>query len=423
MKVNIIDKNSFTRELNISIGWDDLSDAFDTEFNKARTKYQIPGFRKGKVPINIVKKNLQTSIEAQFIENSINEYYQKALIENKLNPINQAKIDGLDFKEGKQLKFKATFEITPEFVLPDYTKKIKIKTNRYMVDKTDIDLSIRDLMDKHSTVKLIDGGAVSGNFINGDFHELDENNNVIENRKLENQYIKLGEAAFTGDVEKKLLGAKSGDSMNVEINNQGKIIKYKIDVKRIEEQILPELNDDFAKSVDGSIKNVKELENMISVNIQNSLDIEHRKNIEEAIVEYLIKKSKLISPDSMIANYLSYLHEDLKKNNQNNISKKEVEKNYKDQADKAVKWHLIKTKIIGDNKINVSDGDIKNKIVELKKQNPNQDMQIDKFYKEHSNVHKLSDEILNKKLFDYLIKFCTNKVIEKSSKELRKGNK
>ena len=100
-----------------------------------------------------------------------------------------------------------------------------------------------------------------------------------------------------------------------------------------------------------------------------------------------------------------------------------MEKNYKDQADKAVKWHLIKTKIIGDNKINVSDGDIKNKIVELKKQNPNQDMQIDKFYKEHSNVHKLSDEILNKKLFDYLIKFCTNKVIEKSSKELRKGNK
>ena len=423
MKVNIKDKNSFTRELNISIGWDDLSDAFDTEFNKARTKYQIPGFRKGKVPINIVKKNLQTSIEAQFIENSINEYYQKALIENKLNPINQAKIDGLDFKEGKQLKFKATFEISPEFVLPDYTKKIKIKTNRYMVDKTDIDLSIRDLMDKHSTVKLIDGGAVSGNFINGDFHELDENNNVIENRKLENQYIKLGEAAFTGDVEKKLLGAKSGDSVNVEINNQGKIIKYKIDVKRIEEQILPELNDDFAKSVDGSIKNVKELENMISVNIQNSLDIEHRKNIEEAIVEYLIKKSKLISPDSMIANYLSYLHEDLKKNNQNNISKKEVEKNYKDQADKAVKWHLIKTKIIDGNKINVSDADIKNKIIELKKQNPNQDMQIDKFYKEHSNVHKLSDEILNKKLFDYLIKFCTNKVIEKSSKELRKGNK
>ena len=116
MKVNIKDKNSFTRELNISIGWDDLSDAFDTEFNKARTKYQIPGFRKGKVPINIVKKNLQTSIEAQFIENSINEYYQKALIENKLNPINQAKIDGLDFKEGKQLKFKATFEISPEFV-------------------------------------------------------------------------------------------------------------------------------------------------------------------------------------------------------------------------------------------------------------------------------------------------------------------
>ena len=77
MKVNIKDKNSFTKELNISVEWDDLSDDFDVEFNKAKSKYQIPGFRKGKVPLNIVKKNLQPSIEAQFVESSINKYYQK----------------------------------------------------------------------------------------------------------------------------------------------------------------------------------------------------------------------------------------------------------------------------------------------------------------------------------------------------------
>ena len=72
-------------------------------------------------------------------------------------------------------------------------------------------------------------------------------------------------------------------------------------------------------------------------------------------------------------------------------------------------------------KINVSDEDINIKISELKKQNPNQEAEIDKFYKEHSNIHKLSDEISNKKLFDHLIEFCANKVVEKSSKELRKG--
>ena len=421
MKVNIKDKNSFTKELNISVEWDDLSDDFDVEFNKAKSKYQIPGFRKGKVPLNIVKKNLQPSIEAQFVESSINKYYQKALIENKLNPINQAKIDGLEFKEGGKLKFNAMFEISPEFSLPDYTKKIKIKTTKYLTDQSDVEHSIRDLLDKHSTVKLIDGRAVSGNYINGDFHELDENGNKIENRKLENQYIKLGEAAFTGDVEKKLIGAKAGDSINIDINNQDKIITYNIDVKRVEEQILPELNDDFVKSIDNSIKSVKDLKNKLSENIQTSLDAQHRKDTENAIVDYLIKKTKLVSPDSMIGNYLDYLYEDMKKNNQNNISKSDVEKKYKEQADKTVKWHLIKTKIMDVKKINVSDEDINMKISELKKQNPNQEAEIDKFYKEHSNIHKLSDEISNKKLFDHLIEFCANKVVEKSSKELRKG--
>ena len=423
MKIKIKDINTFTKELSIKVEWSDLENAYNIEFKKAKSKYQIPGFRKGKVPTNIVKKNLQPSIEAQFIENSINIYYQKALVENEFNPINQAKIDGLDFKVGSELVFKAIFEITPEFSLPDFSKKIKIKTTKYIAHKEDIDRSIKDLQDKYSTVKLIDGGATSGNFINGDFHELDSNGEPLPDRKLENQYIKLGEAAFTGDVEKKILGAKSGDSLNVKIKNQDNVIRYKIDVKRVEEQILPQLNDEFAKTVDPSVKTLKELESKISDNIQSSLDIEHRRNIEESIVEFIIKKIKLVSPDSMIDNYLNYLIEDMKKNKQNVMSEEEIRKNYKDQADRAVKWHLIKTKILDENKLNVSDKDIKSKIDELKKQNPNQSKQIDDFYKDHMNSHKLSDEILKKKLFDYLIEFSSNKVTEKSSKELQKGNK
>ena len=76
MKVDIKEINNFTKELNISVVWADLSKGYTDEFNKAKSKYQIPGFRKGKVPIDIIKKNLQSSIEAQFIENSINGYYK-----------------------------------------------------------------------------------------------------------------------------------------------------------------------------------------------------------------------------------------------------------------------------------------------------------------------------------------------------------
>ena len=78
MKTNLKEVNSFTRQLDVIVAWNLISDDFDKEFNKARSTYSMPGFRKGKVPAQIVKQNLGTAIEAHFAEHSIDTYYQKA---------------------------------------------------------------------------------------------------------------------------------------------------------------------------------------------------------------------------------------------------------------------------------------------------------------------------------------------------------
>ena len=109
MKTDLKEINSYTRQLNVIVEWDSIENEYNEEFNKARSRYNIPGFRKGKVPEKIVKKNLGSAIEANFAEHSLNEYYRQALEELEITPINQATINNLNFKEGLDLSFTAKF--------------------------------------------------------------------------------------------------------------------------------------------------------------------------------------------------------------------------------------------------------------------------------------------------------------------------
>ena len=174
MKTDLKEINSYTRKLDVIIEWDSIENEYQKEFNTARSRYNIPGFRKGKVPEKIVKRNLGPSIEANFAENSLNEYYKKALEKLEITPINQATIDNLNFQEGLNLSFTAQFEVEPTFQLPKYQKKIKVRAIRYMVENEDIEQALNQYQEQHANIKTIEAGAESGHFIRGDFQIMDE---------------------------------------------------------------------------------------------------------------------------------------------------------------------------------------------------------------------------------------------------------
>ena len=426
MKTGLKEVNSFTRELDVTVPWKKLSAAFEKEFKKAQSRFELKGFRKGKVPLNIVKKNLLPSIEANFAEHSLNEYYRKALDELDLNPINQAQINKLHFHEGCDLEFVAEFEVSPEVKLPKYDKKFKIKTTRYMASSDDIEAALKEIRERHSTIKTIEDGAGTGHFINGDFQELDDTGNPIGGRKIEKQYIKLGEAAFSGEAEKVFYGAKPGDQVTSEITSEDdKKVTYLVDVHKVETQILPELDDDFAVLADPEVKTMDELNSKLETQIQTSLDNEHEKEIQKEVMDYFVKKSKLDAPLSMIENYLTHVLDDVKSKNKNNqpIDEENLKNAYKETAESSVKWYLIKDAIITSSGLEVSKDLVQTKIDEFIEQNPKQKNEIKKFYRNSENKEKLYEDLLNEKLFKYINEFVTNKISKKSTAELKKGRK
>ena len=419
MKTNLKEINSYTRQIDITIAWNLIEEDYQNEFNRARSLYSMPGLRKGKVPEKIVKKNLGSSIEANFAENSINTYYRKAIDELQLAPINQASIDNLEFQEGLDLSFSARFEVEPEIKLPKYQRKFKIEAVRYFPENEDIEQALIQYQEKNATIKTIDTGAETGHFIRGDFHILDVNGSPIKNSKMENQYIRLGFGLFKDKTEKVFLGAKEGDKVIVSIQGKEKPVKYYVTINKVEEQILPDLDDELAKTINDQVNNLEELKEQIKEELQTSLDKDHKEVVRKEIINYFVENSKMDAPESMVSMYLEQLKDDLEKRNQL-IDEKQMKENYKSHAEWNIKWYLLKDKIIINESLDITNDEIDSKIEEMISQNKGSENKITAFYKQSKNKQKLFNEMLNEKLFEKLSEYAKVKIVEESTNELRK---
>jgi trigger factor len=405
--------------LDITIAWELIQDEYEKEFSRARSSFSMKGFRKGKVPEQIVKKNLGSSIEAHFAEDSINSYYRQALDELKLAPINQASIDNLEFREGLALSFSARFEVNPEIMLPKYQKKFKIKAVRYMAGSEDIEQALTQYQEQHASIKTIESGAETGHFIRGDFNVLDDSGLPIVGSKMENQYIRLGFGLFKEDTEKVFIGAKEGDEVTVSIQNKENTVKYHVKINRVEEQILPDIDDELAKTINENTNTLTELKNVIKDELQASLDNDHKELVRKEIIDYFVQNTKVEAPESMVSLYLEQIKDDLEKRNQP-FDEKQMKENYQSHSEWNIKWYLIKDQIIENEALDISDEELDGKIQDTISKNQKNETQIKSFYKQSKNKQQLFSKMLIDKLFARLSEFAKVKVVEESTNELRK---
>ena len=422
MKTSLKNKDSFTRSLDVTVPWALLKDDFAKEFNNQKKKFKIPGFRAGKVPSNIVKKEIGPAVEANFAELSLNKYYQEALMELKIIPINQAQITKLEFHEESDLKFTAIFEVRPDFKLPSYQKSIKIKIDKYKVSKDDIAHSLNELQNSQAKLESVEKAAL-GNYVLADFQELDSNGIAIIGRKIEKQYIKLGEANFNEAISKPIVGKKVSDKIVIDLPfGEDKVTKFEMEIKKIEKQVLPEVNDDFAKSVSPDFKNVKDLEKRLEDNISKNLNDDFEKRLQQKIIDYFTDKTKVDAPKSMRDSFLNNLFEsERKKQGNENIKEEDFKKEMLPYAEKNIKWLFVRDKLVNVENIKLEDKAVENFIKKTISDNKQQKEDIEKYYSNEENKQNLASSLITEKLFECIKNYANIKIIEKSTDELRKN--
>ena len=395
--------NDFTYELSIIVKWEDIKSDFQLAKKKVASDIKIPGFRKGKVPENILMTQYLPSIEMTFVQNSSEKYYMLALQKEKLTPINQAQLKDIDFSFEKDLTFKAEFEVEPKFSLPKFKKNmVTVEKIDFVSNDEEVEKTIENILASQAKAEQVESNIMDGDFLIVDLQELDDSGLPIIGNK-EKKYIAVGQDPIIEDKAKSFIGKDKGDKVNIFIDMGNGEKNYEFMIDTIQRRVLPELNEEFIKTMDPNCKSVDDWKN----NVKESIAKEYEKKSEEmfnsSLIDQFVKLAKPIVPSSMLENYLTNIIEEVKKNQNNpDLDESKVREEYQLFAENNLKWFLLRKNMISSMDFKVEKGDIDNFISEAIKNNESQKAEIERFYKKESNRNKLGDDLADQKIIEFL---------------------
>ncbi len=423
MKITVNKTNDYTRELEIDISWNEIESQFNIALKKFSKKVKLPGFRPGKIPRDRLLNQFQPNIESEFMERNFQKYYLMAIKQEGLTPVNKAEIRDAHFHMNEHFSFCVVFEIEPDIVLPKF-KKNSLVVNRtsYIHDGQDIDDAILQLRKSKATILSVEDGAIEGDFLLCKLQKLDESGLPIIGKKFEKQYLKIGKGSFTDNQKDKLIGLKPGESARVKlsVSNEGIESDYDLIVDNVEREILPKVNEEFLKQINPQLDSIDALKIDVEKKIQENFKDRSRTAYERELSDAMINFVNPSFAPSMVENYLTNLMEDVKKqNNGEPLDEKKVREHYLPVAERNIKWYSLRNKIIETQEISVSKEEVEIEIENLINRTPQSEKEIKKFYKKPSNKQRIKDNLIEKKILEYIEQFTKVKEVEVQTKDLR----
>ena len=424
MEIKVKKINAFTREIEVNISWEESRDDFQLTAKKFGKKVRIPGFRPGKIPTKVLMNKFLPNIEAEFIEEGVNKYYRQALEEEKLVPVNKAEVKDVHFHFEEHFIFKAAFEIEPEVVLPKMKKNsLKVQKTEYISDDIDIDNVIEEMRRSRAEVKTVEDGAEEDHFLIVDLQKLDQSGVPIIGEKLEKRFLQIGVDPFSGDNKSRLLGLKPGDTTRVELpdDKENGVSKYELSVINVEKQVLPEINEEFIKTVEPDATDESSFREIIKSKVDDSYARRTNESFERQLADSMIE---YVSPEfapAMVDSYLDHIIEEAKtQEKEQDLDEDKIRESYRPVAERNMKWYLVRRAIINSqNNIAVSKDDVEKEIEKLLERSPDHAKEIKKYYKKPSNRQRIEDDLLEKKVLDYLTEFAKIKDVKVHTKVLR----
>ncbi|MBL4932391.1 trigger factor [Clostridium paridis] len=374
-------------ELEIRVEAAKFNEALNKAFKKNQKKFNVPGFRKGKVPMQIVKKYY--GVEA-LLEDAINiamdESYPEALKNNEISPVDFPEINVVEVGEGKDLVYTAKVTVYPEVELGEY-KGVEVEKVSYPVLEEEVDKRLVSMQEKNARVETKAEGTVEkGNIAVIDFKGYIDGV-AFEGGEGKDYSLEIGSGTFIGDFEDQLVGLAAGESKDINVSFpenygkedlNGKPAKFEVTVKEIKVKELPELDDEFAKEV-SEFDTIAEVKDDVRKNITEANAEREKKEFEEAVINKVVDNAKVEIPEAMITKELESMIKDLEQRLQYQGltleqyyqftgNTEESMKDYmKETATKKVKTDLVLEAVSKKEAIDATEEELKEKAMEVAK--------------------------------------------------------
>ncbi len=427
MQVTVEDINTVKKILHIEIPNDVVVQELDLAYKNLKKTAKIKGYRPGKTPRSVLerlfKKDVHSDVSSKLLQDSL----INAIKEKDIKIIGTPKIDpsGLDAKE--PYKYDATVEVQPEIDELDF-KGLELKKNLYRVSDEEMSAQLKMLQKNLAQQKTVEEArpVQKGDFALIDYEGFKGGKPFAETQKTKNFTLKVGNSQIFKEFDEQLIGMNPGETKEINIHFPEDYLNKKlanlditfhVKLNEIREEILPEINDEFAKDL-GKYETLDELKNAISDNLQEGYKKRTEQELNEQIFTALIAKKDFEVPDIMVEYELNGIIADIERSFANSntsmedlgLSKENLSEKYRDTAIKQVKRHLILNKLIEQEKLTLSDEEINNGLKEMSKVFNKPLEEISSFYKQNKdNLELFKNTLLEKKSIKLIIE---NSIIE-----------
>jgi trigger factor len=367
------------RELDLEIPADEVSKAMERVAKEFAKVARVPGFRPGKAPITLIRRRFADDIKGEVLQSLVPERVEKAVSEQKLTPVSQPKVEQLDFNDGQPLKFRAVFEVLPEFELGSY-KDLQLEMPVMDVVDEDVIKTLEDMRERAAAFAPAEGRAVQ----DGDFVQL-KLTGIAEGEgeplQADSVLCHIGAEETMAPFNENLRGVNIGDHKDFDVPYPadypdaklgGKTYHYSVDVLGIKTKKLPELNDDFAKDVSDATT-LDELRTKIREGLEHQRDHKQKDLLREKVLGEIVKLHDFPVPQSLVEHQMDVrLERVVRSLAQQGVDPRAVNfdwvslrKRNEDRAKDDVKAELIVDRIATAENIDVTEEEVEHELEHL----------------------------------------------------------
>ena len=315
MQVSIESSKGLERQVKVVVPAEKIDSEVLQRLQKATKTVNIKGFRKGKVPLNVVKQQYGKAVRQEVMGEVVNSSFYEAIKQEDLKPVGQPKIDGIVDKDGQDLEYTATFEVYPEVKLADLSK-VSISRPVADINSDDLEKMIDVLRNQQASFDETDKPAADGDKVNIDFVGTLRGKKEFPGGSAEAQDLVLGSNSMIPGFEDGLVGVSAGDEIDLKLKFpkdyhaeeiKGKAVTFAVKVNTVSAKTLPALDDEFFKLYGVEAGGEEKFREDVEANMQRELNNAIRSNVKNRIMDQLYKLNKVEVPEALVANEIVQL--------------------------------------------------------------------------------------------------------------------
>jgi len=428
MQVTETHSDGLKREFKVVVAAQDIDQKMQVRLQELGERVKIPGFRPGKVPVNILKKRFGPSVMGEVLERAVHDSSTQAMMERGLRPAMQPKIEITAFDQGKDLEYTLAVELMPEIEVADLST-IEIERIKIAVPDAEIDNALTQLANTRKTTVALDQPrkAETGDVLVIDF-DGSVDGEKLPGMKAEDHHLELGSNQFVGTFEEQLIGAGKGDQRSVTVtfpeayvNDKlaGKDAVFEVTVKDVLATQAPEINDELAKAMGES--SLESLREAIRKQIEKEYAGLTRGRMKRELLDRLAESHDFPVPAGMVEAEFDVIWRQVEQDRKSGQADPEdagkddeaLKQEYREIAERRVRLGLLLSEVGRVNSINVTQEEVNQALLREAQRHPGQEREVlDYFQKTPEALANLRAPIYEDKVIDYIAEIA--KVSERS---------